>query len=266
MDLRLLETEVIDLCREAGKALAEASGKIAAGQMELKAFNHIVTDSDKATETFLVNGLSDLLPGSGFLTEEETKDVLDREYTWIIDPIDGTTNFYYGLPVFSISIALQQNGETILGVVFDPNRGEAFSALKGSGARLNGRPIQCRKTNNLQEALLATGFPYFDFEYLDEYIDCLKYLLSHSRGMRRMGSAAIDLAYVAAGRFDAFFEYALSPWDVAAGALLVEEAGGVVTDFAGGNDYLRGKQIVAGGKLVQEELLKVIRDFLPSGK
>lgn len=256
-----MEASLIEICREAGKPLVSSSGKLEAGQSRLKDFNQLVTELDEATEALLVKNLGTLLPTSGFLTEEGTMDDLDKEAVWVIDPIDGTTNFFHGLPVFSISVALRVNEQVKLGVVYDPNRDEAFSAIAGAGARLNGREIHCRGTSDLKDALLATGFPYFDFELMDKYLDCLRHLLSHTRGMRRMGSAAIDLAYVAAGRFDGFFEYGLSPWDVAAGALIVQEAGGIVTDFNGESDFLFGKQIIAASSGIHPQLLKVIQQF-----
>lgn len=266
MDLRSLEKSLINICREAAIPLTEHTGKLHESQSRLKGFNQLVTELDEATEAFLVDKLGQLLPGCGFLTEENTTNDTSKDAIWVIDPIDGTTNFFHGLPVFSISVALMMKGRIVLGVVYDPNRDETFSAFANGGARLNGASIQCRNTVQLSDSLLATGFPYYDFDQMDSYLNCLKHLLRNTRGMRRMGSAAIDLAYVAAGRFDGFFEYGLSPWDVAAGALLVQEAGGVVTDFKGEKEFLLGKEIVAATAGIQPSLLEVIEQFFNKPK
>ena len=259
MDLKHLEEQLIRICRSQSENLKAASGRIQQANVEEKAYNHLVTEFDKQTELNIVNELKLLLPNSGFLTEENTENNFDsHSVNWIIDPIDGTTNFVYGIPVFSISIALRADDEIVLGIVYDPSKDEAFTAIKGGGARLNGETISVRRTKELAKAFLATGFPYFDFDRLDAYLDVLKELLKKSHSMRRMGSAAIDLAYVACGRFDAFFEYGLSPWDVAAGSLLVTEAGGTVSAFNGKGDFLFDGEIVAGTPLVQKELKEVI--------
>jgi len=224
-----------------------------------KALNQLVTDVDIRFEKKLVAICSDLLPDSTFLTEEKTiEEKLDVKYRWIIDPIDGTTNFIHQIPAFAISIALQENGQTILGVVYELSRDEMFYAVKGEGAFLNGEPIQVAKHQELKDTLLATGFPYYDFDQMAAYLNVLRTFMHKTRGLRRIGSAAVDLAYTACGRFDGFFEYGLSPWDVAAGAFIVEEAGGIVSDFSGGSDYIFGKEIIASQKHIFEEFKAII--------
>jgi myo-inositol-1(or 4)-monophosphatase len=180
------------------------------------------------------------------LAEEGTVSTEERPWQWIIDPLDGTTNFLHGLPFFSISLALQYEGETVIGIVYEANRQELFYSWKGaSAAFLNGKPIHVSPTTQLEDSLLATGFPYYDFERMPAYIEVLQRFMRDTRGLRRFGSAALDLAYVACGRFDGYFEYSLSPWDVAAGAFLVQQAGGQVSDFSGGRDFIHGQEIVA---------------------
>lgn len=227
--------------------------------LDLKSRNQLVTDMDVKVEEYLVQNLSKLIPEAGFLTEEETtKQSDDKELKWIIDPIDGTTNFVHGIPAFAISIALEDRKGIVLGVVYEINRAEMFSAVRGEGAFLNGRPISVADNITLEDTLIATGFPYYDYSKTAKYLKALEEFMRRTRGVRRLGSAALDLAYTACGRFDAFFEYSLSPWDVAAGALIVQEAGGVVTDFNGGNDFIYGRSIIASQPNVKSEVLTVI--------
>jgi myo-inositol-1(or 4)-monophosphatase len=200
-----------------------------------------------------------ILPEAGFITEEETiEKSADKEWLWIIDPLDGTTNFLHSLPFFSISVALQHRGKTVMGLVCEVNRRELFYAIKNEGAFLNGKKISCSSTEKLTDSLLATGFPYYDFGRREAYLKLLGELMPKSRGIRRLGSAALDLAYTACGRFDAFFEYSLAPWDVAAGAFIVEEAGGIVTDFTGGDNYLHGKEIIATNRGINKEMSELL--------
>jgi myo-inositol-1(or 4)-monophosphatase len=199
-----------------------------------------------------------MLPGSGFIAEEGTSTKKSDTYNWIIDPLDGTTNFSHGVPVFAVSIALMKRNELVLGVVYEINRDECFHAVKGQGAFLNHVSIKVSPVQTIDKALLATGFPYYNFDQMKQYLAILDEFMKGTHGLRRMGSAAVDLAYTACGRFEGFFEYNLQPWDVAAGALIVKEAGGLVTDFSGGNDFLFGRQIVAGNQ-VQPDILKMIK-------
>ncbi|MAY83671.1 MAG: inositol monophosphatase [Flavobacteriales bacterium] len=220
--------------------------------MEEKSLNSLVSYVDKTAEQMIVETLSELLPEAGFIAEEGTSDKVGDQYNWIIDPLDGTTNFLHGLPVYAVSIALQfqdededEDGDIVLGVVYEVNRDECFYSWKGGKAFLNNEEISVSKESNVKDSLFATGFPYYDYERIDSYFEVLKHLAQNSRGVRRMGSAAVDLAYVACGRFGAFFEYSLHPWDVAAGAFIVQQAGGEVFDFKGGDNWLHGKEILA---------------------
>ncbi|MBK8568188.1 MAG: inositol monophosphatase [Saprospiraceae bacterium] len=234
-------------------------GKVGVEKIETKALNSLVSYVDKTAERMLVASLSELLPRSTFLTEEETVEQAEGEFQWIIDPLDGTTNFLHQLPYFAVSVALRQHGEIVLGIVYEVNRQECFSAWKGGGAWLNGRRIHVSATNTLADSLIATGFPYRDFETMQRYLEIMLHLMKSTRGLRRYGAAAVDLAYVACGRYEAFFEYGLAAWDVAAGILLVQEAGGRVSDFQGGEDYLFGGRMLATGAGVYEEMLGVVK-------
>lgn len=231
-------------------------GKVGLEKIEVKSLNSLVSYVDKTAEQRLVTGLNELLPDSTFLTEEETVEQTSGEFQWIIDPLDGTTNFLHQLPCFAVSVALRHQDEIVLGVVYEVNRKECFFAWKNGGAWLNGQRIYCSATNSLADSLVATGFPYRDFDTMAKYILILQELMKRTRGLRRYGAAAVDLAYVACGRFDAFFEYGLAAWDVAAGILLVTEAGGKVSDFDGGSNYLFGGRLLATSPGVFEPMLK----------
>ena len=227
-------------------------------RIEEKGLNDLVSYVDKAAEKRIVEGLKLILPEAGFITEEGTASEDGEEYKWIIDPLDGTTNFIHGLPIFAISIALMRNDEIILGVIYEPNREECFYAIKGGEAFCNERPIKVSSMPSLKGSLLATGFPYYHFEQLPQYLNLLDYFMRSTHGLRRMGSAAIDMAYVACGRFEGFFEYNLNAWDIAAGTLIVQQAGGKVTDFEGGKNYLFGRSMIAAGAN-HREILKAIK-------
>lgn len=259
MDLKGITTKVAEISKEVGLFILEECRKIETTDIEIKSQNSLVTYVDKTAEKKIIEALSSIIPEAGFIAEEGTTDKLGEEFNWIIDPLDGTTNFIHRIPTFCVSIALVKNNEIICGVIYEPNQDEMFTAWKNGGAFLNNNPIQVSTTDKLSESLLATGFPYYDYKRLEAYMDILKWLMHNSRGVRRIGSAAIDLAYVACGRFEAFYEYSLNPWDVAAGALIVEEAGGSVTDFQGGNNYLFGREIVATNKHMEDELLEKIK-------
>ena len=200
-------------------------------------------------------------PEDSLLSEEAADDprrlIADR--VWIIDPLDGTTNFVHGLPIYSVSIALKHKEDLVVGVVYEVGMDECFSAYSGGGARLNGQSIQVTETNTLKDSLLATGFPYYDFEHLDGFQNTLATFYTSTRGLRRIGTAAVDLAYTACGRFDGYFEYGLSPWDVAAGIVLVREAGGIISDFSGGPEAIASKSIVATNKRLYPSVFNVVR-------
>ncbi len=258
-NLKTLCLQTTEIVKEVGLFIKQELGKVNSSAIETKSKNSLVSYVDQEAEQRLVQELSKLTPEAVFLTEEETIATQKGALRWIIDPLDGTTNFLHQLPFFSISVALQENDETILGVVLEVNREECFYAWKDGGAYLNKDPIQVSQNPNLADALIATGFPYYDYSRTKNYLAVLEYFMEHTRGIRRFGSAALDLAYVACGRFDAFYEYSLNAWDVAAGAFIVQEAGGKVTDFKGGDDYLFGKEIVASSSLLAAEIQEVIK-------
>ena len=261
-DLSALTREIATIARDAGAFLLQERGRFQRDAIEYKGLNNLVSYVDKETEKQLVEKLSKLLPEAGFITEEGTtgQEADQSALNWIIDPLDGTANFIHGLPIFSVSIGLAEGKTPIAGVVHDPNRDECFSAWQGGGAYCNGSKLTVSPNTKLGESLIATGFPYYSFDRMPQYIHILESLMQKTHGLRRLGSAAIDLAYVAAGRFEAFYEYNLNSWDMAAGVLLVREAGGVVTDFEGGNEFLfRGDVIAACG--VHAELIQAIQEF-----
>jgi len=272
-------TIAIRAARSAGRIINRASVDIESIRVTRKQVNDFVTEVDRASEQIVVETLLESFPAHSILAEESgfiagpkcrsgraSNEQVDpaspwfreAELVWIIDPIDGTTNFIHGLPLFSISIALAFRGKTILGVVHEVSRDECFSAIEGGRAMLNGKVIQVSERSKLSDSLLVTGFPYKDEGRLEAWMQLFITLLRKSHGVRRLGSAAIDLVYVACGRFEAFYEYGLSPWDVAAGAFIVEQAGGLVTDYQGGPNFVYGKELLAGNGRMNEELRGVI--------
>ncbi len=250
-----------EIARTVGKFMAEERKSFDASMIENKGLHDLVSYVDKASEKQIIEELSKLLPESGFIAEEGTSDKHGERFNWVIDPLDGTTNYIQGIPVYAVSIGLLDGNELVLGVVYEVGRNECFYAWKDGGAFLNGEPIHVSKCAEIHDSLLATGFPYNDFSRMDKYMKFLEWTMKNARGVRRLGSAATDLAYVACGRFDAFWEYDLKPWDVAAGSVIVKEAGGVVTDYKGGNDYLFGREIVASNKLIDILILNKIQEF-----
>ncbi len=254
--------ETAEICRETGKFIASQRRKVQAGQVETKSLNSLVSYVDQEAERKLVDGLSKVFPEAGFITEEETVAQERKEWNWIIDPLDGTTNFLFDLPIFAVSVALYQNNRPQLGVIYEIGQDELFTAYAGGGAFCNGRSISVSPQNELAKSLIATGFPYYDFKRLNEFNELLAHLYTHARGVRRLGSAATDLAYVAAGRFNGFFEYGLSPWDVAAGILLVREAGGVVGDFNGEDKALFGGEICASAEAIHQDFSSLVKQYM----
>ncbi|MEX2512006.1 MAG: inositol monophosphatase family protein [Cyclobacteriaceae bacterium] len=258
MDLKELTGKVETLAKKAGAFIRQEQKSFKLDKVEHKGFNDLVSYVDKYAEEIIVTELSSILPEAGFITEEGTRNDRDGRYTWIVDPLDGTTNFVHGVPVYSVSIALQDEEEMLLGVVYEINLDECFSAYRGGGSTCNGNPIQVSAPKFLAESLIATGFPYDDGGKIDQYLGLLKYLIQNSHGLRRLGSAAVDLCYVASGRIEGYLEYNLKPYDVAAGIIIVHEAGGNVTDFRGGNDYIFGGEILATNGPIHKELESVI--------
>ncbi len=259
-DYNSLKQEVIALCHEAGSFIETEQQRFKHDNIMYKGKNDLVSYVDKETEKMLVEGLKTLLPEAGFIAEEGTSSTRGEKYNWIIDPLDGTTNFLHHLPVYSISIGLIEDNEVVLGVIYDPSRNECFHTSKGAPSFLNQDEITISSVDTLAKSLLATGFPYTEFDKMENYLRIIHHFMQQSHGLRRMGSAAIDLAYVACGRFEGFFEYNLKPWDVAAGVLLVKNAGGKLTDFSGGDNYVFGGEIIAAGN-PHNEILEVIRQF-----
>lgn len=258
MDLTKITHEVKLLAQEVGQFMKDERNRFSTESIEYKDVNNVVSYVDKEAEKRIVSKLKVLIPDAGFITEEGTVESEDVPLKWIIDPLDGTANYVHGLPHYSVSIALVNQAQPLLGVVFHVGTGELFWAIQGQGAFRNEQRIFVSNSKTLGKSLLATGFPYYKFEKQDKYLTILESLMQKTHGLRRFGSAAIDLAYVACGFFDGFFEYNLNSWDMAAGILLIQEAGGIVTDFEGGDDYLFGGNIVAGSA-VQSELLNEIK-------
>lgn len=256
MNLPKLTEQVCELSKEvAGFIQSEAQ---AIHTIETKSLNNLVTEVDKHAEKLFVDGLSQYLPEAGFIAEEGTATKKGERYNWVIDPLDGTTNFIHGIPGYCTSVALLDGESPVLGVVFAIAQHECFSAYKNGGARLNGELITCSNRPSLSQSLIATGFPYDDFSREEAYLLVFKQLFKQTRGIRRIGSAALDLAYTACGRFDAFFEYGLNPWDVAAGMILVTEAGGKVTDFSGKQNAIFGEEIIASSTPAYDAISSII--------
>ncbi|WP_069658543.1 inositol monophosphatase family protein [Arcticibacter eurypsychrophilus] len=258
MNFEELTGQVAALAKTVGAFIRHEALSFDAKKIEYKGLNDMVSYVDKTAEEKIVAGLIKLLPGAGFITEEQTVNKVSEEYTWIVDPLDGTTNFIHGLPSFCVSIALQQRDELVLGVVYEINRDECFYAWKDGGAYLNGQVIHVTQNKEFAQSLLATGFPFYNFEKLECYINVFRELTQVSHGLRRVGSAAMDLAYVACGRFDGFFEYNLNSYDIAAGVILVREAGGKVVNFKGGDELFDSRELIAGNLFIAPELLRVI--------
>jgi len=259
MDLSILTHDVIKLTKEVGKFIRQEALTFDSQRIEYKGINDMVSYVDKTAETMLVSKLSVLLPEAGYITEEKTISKTGEAYNWIIDPLDGTTNFIHGIPTYSISIALEHKNELILGVVYEINRDECFSAWQNGGAYLNGIAINVSKALQLSDTLLATGFPYSDFEKQSAYLEVFRELMQKCQGLRRIGSAAVDMAYVACGRFDGFFEYNLNYYDIAAGIVLVKEAGGEIFDFSGGTEYINKRELTVTNTHISEELISLIK-------
>lgn len=258
-DFKKLCENVCELAKQTGSFIKNERKKFSIDCIETKSKNDFVSYVDKTSEIQIIKALSELLPESGFIAEEGTSTKKGEVYNWIIDPLDGTTNFIHGLPCYAVSIALTRNEELVIGVIYEINLDECFYAWEGSKAYLNGKEISVSKAPSLADSLLATGFPYYDYSRMNEYLELFNYFMKHTHGLRRLGSAATDLAYVACGRFDGFYEYCLQPWDVAAGAFIVQCAGGRVTDFKGGNNYLYGREIIAGNNLCFDEFLNAVK-------
>ncbi|MBC6905713.1 inositol monophosphatase [Saccharophagus sp. K07] len=254
-------TMALRAARKAGEFIERSLERVDLVQIEEKGRNDFVSEVDRKAEQEVLYHLKKAYPTHGFRGEESgTVGNPDSEYQWIIDPLDGTTNFLHGIPHFAVSIACFYKDQPLHAVVLDPVKREEFTASKGKGAALNGRRIRVSPRRSLEGALIGTGIPFngFALEHIDAYLDCMREIAGQTAGIRRPGSAALDLAYVAAGRYDGFWEMNLKEWDIAAGLLLVKEAGGMVSDFKGGNDYLDSGNIVCATPKVFKSLLQIV--------
>ncbi len=253
--------------RSAGNIIVRALDRVDTLQIIEKKQNDFVTEVDQRAEQEIIKTLRRAYPDHAIIAEESgEQNKRDSEYTWIIDPLDGTTNFLHGFPQFAVSIALRYKNKIQHAVVYNPVNDEMFTASRGDGAQLNERRIRVAKRKSLQGALLATGIPFREDQDLDLYLATLKPMIEGTAGVRRAGSAALDLAYVAAGRFDGFWEFGLNSWDMAAGCLLIEEAGGVLTDFAGDDNYLDSGNVVAGNLKVHAEMMRRLNEIIPTNE
>ena len=249
--------------REAGKIINRASLDLDLLRVSEKSANDFVTEVDRASEQAIIDVLLKAFPQHGILGEETgtTHGRADSEFQWIIDPLDGTTNFIHGLPVYAVSIALAQHGVVQHGVVYDPSRDELFTASRGAGAFLDNRRLRVSRRTRVEDSLIGTGFPFRQGDDFDAYLEMFKKFSQRCVGLRRPGAAALDLAYVAAGRYDGFFEVGLKPWDVAAGSLLVTEAGGMVGNFTGEADFLHSGELIAANPRVYAQMVSMLKPY-----
>lgn len=262
MNYETLCVQACEIIKEVGEYVRSAGKNLTWQQIETKGTNDFVTEIDKGAEKRLVTALSKLLPEAGFIAEEQTSTKIGETFNWIIDPIDGTTNFIHALPPFAISVALMQNKELVMGIVYEITRDECFYTWKNGKSYCNERKIQVSTTKTIDKALIITGFPYNDYSRMEAFERTMNYFMKHSHGLRLLGSAATDLAYVACGRADAFYEYALKPWDVAAGAIILQNAGGEVMNFSGGSDCIFSGELISCNGNLKEELLSVIKPIM----
>jgi myo-inositol-1(or 4)-monophosphatase len=263
MNIERICSDAIDIVRKTGDYISsELENREADINFQTKGLHNFVTYVDKTSEKMLIDGLSKLIPESGFIAEEGTNAKRGEVYNWIIDPLDGTTNYIHALPPYAISVGLMREKEVIAGVIYELSLKECFYAWEGSTAYMNGKEIKVSNAPTLNDSLIATGFPYYNYEYLTSYLETIRYFMKNCHGLRRLGSAATDLAYVACGRFEAFYEYGLNPWDVAAGVIILKQAGGRVTDFTEGDNYIFGREIVATNTKIHQEFLTAVRGLM----
>lgn len=254
----------IKAARRAASIINRASFDLSSLQVSKKQHNDFVTEVDKASEETIIDTLKKAYPDHAILAEESgASENLhdDNENVWIIDPLDGTTNFIHGFPQYCISIALQQRGQITQAVVYDPTRNEMFTASKGSGAYLNDKRIRVSNRTKLEDGLIGTGFPFRETDGVDQYLKMFRLMTENCSGLRRPGSAALDLCYVASGRLDGFFEKGLKPWDIAAGSLIITEAGGIIGNFKGESDYLYQGDIITGNPKLFAQQLRLLSEF-----
>jgi myo-inositol-1(or 4)-monophosphatase len=253
----------IDAARAGGEVIRDGAKNRATLAIELKQANDFVSVVDKGSERAIIELLASRFPDHAFYAEEtgRSANTPGSDHVWIIDPLDGTTNFLQGIPQYCVSIALAVDGRIVVGAILDPISNRLFTATRGGGAWLNGERLAVSRRPSLAETLIGTGTPFYDFSFLDAYLGALREVMQRTAGIRRAGACALDLAFVAAGWLDGFFERNVWPWDVAAGSLLIEEAGGVVTDMAGGSGDVTACHIVCGGPGVHRELLEILRRY-----
>lgn len=264
MNLETLTRQVIEAAQQAADFIKKERKNFSTDKIEYKGHSsNLVSYVDKEAENILVNGLRAVLPQAGFITEESTiAQRNNEEYCWLIDPLDGTTNFIHGVPIYSTSIALIRGADEILaGVIINIPTNEVFYAWKNGGAYLNGTPIKVSAIQQLSGSLIATGFPYYTYDKMNQYMAVLNELMRQCHGLRRCGSAAIDLAWVAAGRFEAYFEYNINAWDIAAGSIILQEAGGIATNFKGENTFLFQKNIIATNGFTHPKLVEIFAKY-----
>lgn len=251
-----------NIAREAAMFITSEAGRFDPGRTETKGKNDFVSYVDREAEKIIVGKLAALIPGAGFVVEENTSTKKGERYCWVVDPLDGTTNFIRGIHPHAVSIGLLDRDEIIAGAVFEASGTESFTAWKNGGAWLNGKRIHVSDTAAIHDSFIATGLPYSDFSRLPAYMKCLAHFMKNTRGIRRLGAASVDLAYVADGRFDMFFEYGLKPWDVAAGTILISEAGGTVGDFSGNRKGRICTDIIASNSTIFHEMVEIISNFM----
>lgn len=261
MHLENLANQVIDVSKAAGDFIRQERKSFNSDKIEYKGLNDMVSYVDKTAEQIIVKNLEKILPEAGFITEEKTTTKIGERYNWIIDPLDGTTNFIHGVPTYSVSIALKEYDELIFGVVYEINLDECFYAWKDAPTYLNGKEIKVSNNPTIGSSLIATGFPYYDFEKQPAYISLFTELMKSCHGLRRLGSAAVDLAYTACGRFEAFYEYNLNPWDIAAGVVIVRQAGGQVVNYKGGDEVMNTRELLATNGKITKEMLDIIQKY-----
>ncbi len=259
MELKDVLDKALVVVEEAAVFIRSQAGKVKADDIITKSKNSLVSYVDKTAEEILVSGLGKILPEAGFITEEETVKQQTSAYTWIIDPLDGTTNFLQQIPFYAVSVGLVHQGDILIGIVADVENRETFYAWKNGGAWCNGEKISVSKRTQIEESIVATGFPYASRGNLPKLSAAFDFFLNHASGIRRLGSAAIDLAYVACGRFDVYYETTLNAWDIAGGILIVSEAGGITTDFKGEDRMLENGEVIAAPDKIHQAVSAHLR-------
>jgi myo-inositol-1(or 4)-monophosphatase len=254
-----LEMFLRDLLVQAGNRLRKQYGRVKEIQYKAGSVINLVTNVDQDVERFIKSQIRKHYPNDSILAEESEIENADSPQRWLIDPLDGTTNFAHGLPVFCVSIGVESEGGLVAGGVYDPIHQELFFARKGKGATLNGKKIRVSKTKKLERALIATGFPYDVHELPEKSLPYFNAMIQRAQGVRRLGSAALDICYLAMSRFDGYFEVSLNPWDTAAGSLILQESGGMITDFSGGPYSIYRYEIAASNGLIHEEMIRILK-------